>query len=238
RFALYCHHCHTPISGADYLPITDPLLPPSSSSSSSSSSLTSSASSESRKSKSKKGQTRTRTRYYHPLHFFCSGCGDPFIDPVLFEKSHSHSHSNPLAQQHAAAELEVKPYFAHSGHPYCNECELRIYRPKCPGCRGGIWEEEGFLEVPVSSISKVSKGKKDQEGEEGEEGGGGKGEDEGEEKQMWHVECFKCTRCQTPLSSHYLLRLESTLVPLTRKQGGGFEEVVEERPYCRECYDL
>ncbi|GAA5864483.1 hypothetical protein JCM8547_005557 [Rhodosporidiobolus lusitaniae] len=203
RFALYCHHCNTPISSADYLPISNPSLPAKSPSSTSSSSSLSPSS-----------PSRTpKTRYYHPLHFFCAGCGDTFLDPVAYERS--------LAPN-STITLEVKPYFAREGHPYCGECDLRMWRVKCPGCRKGLREEDGFLEVPVGS-----------------KGGAGGEEGEGDqETQKWHEGCFKCSRCTRPLPSIYLLRLETTLVPRTRKQGGGFEEVQEERPYCAECYDV
>ncbi|BGP16259.1 hypothetical protein JCM10213v2_004257 [Rhodosporidiobolus nylandii] len=203
RFALHCHHCHTPIASADYLPIHDPALPASSPSTPGTSTSTGG------------------TRYYHPLHFFCAGCGDPFIDAVAYEKTLGVAASpSPASAAPAASELEVKPYYPHDGHAYCVECDTRIYRPKCPGCRKGVRVEDGCLEVPVG-------------GGGGEEGGEGE-----QEKQMWHEGCFKCSRCSRPLPSLYLLRTEVALVPRTRKQGGGFDEVVEERPYCADCYDV
>ncbi|GAA5909721.1 hypothetical protein JCM6882_008473 [Rhodosporidiobolus microsporus] len=202
RFALHCHHCSTPIASADYLPITDPLLPPTSPSSPSS---------------TRSSASHHRTRYYHPLHFFCAGCGDTFIDAVAYERS---LHPSGSASGAPTAGLEVKPYFAREGHPYCERCDLRMWRPKCPGCRKGLREEDGFLEVPV--------------------GAGGEGGEEGEQRetQKWHEGCFKCSLCTRPLTSIYLLRLETALIPRTRKQGGGFDEVEEERPYCAECYDV
>ncbi|GAA6019906.1 hypothetical protein JCM10207_003332 [Rhodosporidiobolus poonsookiae] len=193
RFSYVCHHCRTPIASADYLPITDPLLPPHPSSASA------------------PAPAAPATRYYHPLHFFCAGCGDTFLDPVAYERTLS-----PSASSTGAAGLEVKQYYARDGHPYCDECDLRMWRVKCPGCRRGIREEDGFLEVPVGDAA---------------------GEEE-RETQKWHEGCFKCSRCTRPLAGIYLLRLETTLVPRTRKQGGGFDAVEEERPYCAECYDV
>lgn len=139
RFALECHHCHTPIASADYLPIADPALPPAPT------------------------YRHSSIRYYHPLHFFCAGCGDPFIDPVQYESTRA-APPPATAKQNDAPDLEAKPYFAHDSHPYCERCDLRIWRPKCPGCRKGLREEDGFLELP-------------------EEEGGGK----------WHEGCFKCS---------------------------------------------
>ena len=110
RFALECYQCRTPIASADYLPLSDPLLPP------------------------RASYRHPSTRFYHPLHFFCAGCGDPFVDPVSYELQ-------------GAAELEACPYVARDGHPYCDRCDLRMWRPKCAGCRKGLREEDGFLEV-------------------------------------------------------------------------------------------
>ncbi|GAA5939050.1 LIM domain-containing protein [Sporobolomyces koalae] len=112
RFALECYHCHTPISSADYLPICDPSLPPFS------------------KPGSKHHQSNTR--YYHPLHFFCSGCGDPFLDPVAYERT---------------GEAVVTPYYVHERYPYCHRCDLRMWRDKCTGCHQGLREEDGYVEI-------------------------------------------------------------------------------------------
>lgn len=112
RFALECHHCRTPIASADYIPVSDPSLPP------------------------RPDYRHHSTRYYHPLHFFCAGCGDPFIDPVAYESRYATS-----------PPVEARPYVPREGHPYCDSCDLRMWRPKCPGCKEGLREEDGFLEV-------------------------------------------------------------------------------------------
>ncbi|GAA5957931.1 hypothetical protein JCM8115_001079 [Rhodotorula mucilaginosa] len=153
RFALECHHCHTPIASADYLPIADPALPPAPT------------------------YRHSSIRYYHPLHFFCAGCGDPFIDPVQYESTRAGPPLPSPPKQDDAPDLEAKPYFAHDSHPYCDRCDLRIWRPKCPGCRKGLREEDGFLELP-------------------EEEGGGK----------WHEGCFKCSLCENALTDVYMIR--------------------------------
>ncbi|GAA6023445.1 hypothetical protein JCM8202_002630, partial [Rhodotorula sphaerocarpa] len=182
RFALECHHCHTPIASADYIPIADPALPPAST------------------------YRHTSTRYYHPLHFFCAGCGDPFIDPVQYE-------SRAAGDD---APLEAKPYFVHEGHPYCDRCDVRMWRDKCPGCRKGVREEDGFLELP-------------------EEEGGGK----------WHEGCFRCSLCDKTLTGVYLVRkpTEDTSEGPHSETGpaGGQatdgEEAEVALPYCVECFD-
>ncbi|GAA5935659.1 hypothetical protein JCM1841_004935 [Sporobolomyces salmonicolor] len=144
RFALQCHHCLTPIASADYLPIADPALPPRTSSSRGS---------------------RNPTRYYHPLHFFCAGCGDPFLDPVAYERS---------------GEAIAKPYWVREAHPYCERCDLRMWRIKCPGCGKGLREEDGYVDVEDPA-------------EEGK-------------RRKWHEGCFKCCMCAKPLTGLYLLR--------------------------------
>ncbi|EPQ52241.1 hypothetical protein GLOTRDRAFT_80480 [Gloeophyllum trabeum ATCC 11539] len=48
-------------------------------------------------------------RVYHEQHFFCAECGDPFLDPSLAD-----------------------------GHPYCEECHVRLRMPKCKRCRKSI----------------------------------------------------------------------------------------------------
>ncbi|GAA5952441.1 hypothetical protein JCM3765_001973 [Sporobolomyces pararoseus] len=174
RFALQCYHCHTPISSADYLPIHDPSLPP-------------------LKNDSNPSLASSNTRYYHPLHFFCAGCGDPFLDPVAYERS---------------GEAIAKPYYVREKHPYCEQCDLRIWREKCPGCKLGLREEDGYVEI----------------GNEGD----------GEEKKKWHEGCFKCSMCSKSLTGIYLLRSE----PSTTTRNASDNSPPDEKPYCGECFDI
>ncbi|GAA6009039.1 hypothetical protein JCM11491_005723 [Sporobolomyces phaffii] len=180
RFALQCYHCHTPISSADYLPINDPSLPPTSSSPTSS--------------------AHSSTRYYHPLHFFCAGCGDPFLDPVAYERS---------------GEAIAMPYYVRDRHPYCAKCDLRMWREKCPGCKLGIREEDGYVEIARQ---------------------GGSGRDEKcDEKQKWHEGCFKCSMCSKPLTGIYLLRAEPQSISASNPAS---DSPTAEKPYCGECFDV
>ncbi|KAF8945019.1 hypothetical protein BGZ47_003365 [Haplosporangium gracile] len=48
---------------------------------------------------------------WHPGHFFCRECGDPF---------------------------EEDGYMVHDGYPYCEKDYLRLFAPKCSGCRDPI----------------------------------------------------------------------------------------------------
>ncbi|GAA5875483.1 hypothetical protein JCM3774_003646 [Rhodotorula dairenensis] len=192
RFALECHHCHTPIASADYIPISDPALPPA------------------------PNYRHPSVRYYHPLHFFCAGCGDPFIDPVQYEScAIPAAATSAEGREGGAGDLEAKPYFAHENHPYCDRCDLRMWRPKCPGCRKGLREEDGFLELPA------------------EEGGG-----------KWHDGCFKCSLCEKSLTDVYMIRRvtvdaedSQSATKASRKDG---EETATEEvalAFCLECFD-
>jgi paxillin len=88
-------------------------------------------------------------RYYHELHFFCSECGDPFLDP-----SRSSAPGNKLLQQDD--EGETNPFVIHKGHPYCERCHMRLHKPKCKACKqpipdfaidalGSKWHKDCFL---------------------------------------------------------------------------------------------
>ncbi|GAA5996603.1 uncharacterized protein JCM10292_003080 [Rhodotorula paludigena] len=175
RFALECHHCRTPIASADYLPIHDPLLPP------------------------RADYRHPSTRYYHPLHFFCAGCGDPFVDPTSYE----------LLPASSADGLEATPYVAREGHPYCDACDLRMWREKCPGCGKGLREEDGFLEV---------------EGAKWHEG---------------CFRCSMCTKPLTGFYLLRRDAPTSASSPSqSPSQKEDADEYADERPYCAECYDV
>ncbi|GJN90625.1 hypothetical protein Rhopal_003637-T1 [Rhodotorula paludigena] len=175
RFALECHHCRTPIASADYLPIHDPLLPP------------------------RADYRHPSTRYYHPLHFFCAGCGDPFVDPTSYE----------LLPASSADGLEATPYVAREGHPYCDVCDLRMWREKCPGCGKGLREEDGFLEV---------------EGAKWHEG---------------CFRCSMCAKPLTGFYLLRRDAPSSpSSPPQAPSQKEDADEYADERPYCADCYDV
>lgn len=88
-------------------------------------------------------------RYYHELHFFCSECGDPFLDP-----SKSSAPGTKISEQDD--EGETNPFVIQKGHPYCERCHVRLHKPKCKGCRqpipdfavdalGAKWHKECFV---------------------------------------------------------------------------------------------
>ncbi|ODO08407.1 hypothetical protein L198_00137 [Cryptococcus wingfieldii CBS 7118] len=93
-------------------------------------------------------------RYYHELHFFCSECGDPFLDP-----SKSSAPGTEKARANGDDEGddgETSDFVIHKGHPYCENCHVRLHKPKCKGCRkpirdmavgalGGKWHKECFV---------------------------------------------------------------------------------------------
>ncbi|WVQ77819.1 hypothetical protein IAR50_007509 [Cryptococcus sp. DSM 104548] len=94
-------------------------------------------------------------RYYHELHFFCSECGDPFLDP---SKSSAPGTEKARANgtDDGGDDGETSDFVIHKGHPYCENCHVRLHKPKCKGCRkpirdmavgalGGKWHKECFV---------------------------------------------------------------------------------------------
>ena len=88
-------------------------------------------------------------RYYHELHFFCSECGDPFLDPS--RSSSAGADGNALDDGE-----ETNAFVIQKGHPYCERCHLRLFKPKCKGCAqpipdiavgamGAKWHKECFV---------------------------------------------------------------------------------------------
>ncbi|KAL1410120.1 hypothetical protein Q8F55_004123 [Vanrija albida] len=88
-------------------------------------------------------------RFYHELHFFCSECGDPFLDP-----SKSSAPGTEFAPRQDDG--ETSDFVIHKGHPYCERCHLRLHKPKCKGCKkpipdvaltalGSQWHAECFV---------------------------------------------------------------------------------------------
>ncbi|WVR04102.1 hypothetical protein IAU60_001101 [Kwoniella sp. DSM 27419] len=91
-------------------------------------------------------------RYYHELHFFCSECGDPFLDP---SKSSAPGTETSRSTEEDD-EGETNAFVIHRGHPYCERCHLRLHKPKCKACNqpipdvainamGAKWHQECFL---------------------------------------------------------------------------------------------
>ncbi|KAH8919270.1 hypothetical protein BT69DRAFT_1353237 [Atractiella rhizophila] len=81
-------------------------------------------------------------RTYHELHFFCANCGDPFIDPKsLLEKSRISQIPGVREENGGERKVEAKPFVVRKGHPYCQRCNVNLYRPKCGGCGKGIEED-------------------------------------------------------------------------------------------------
>jgi len=91
-------------------------------------------------------------RTYHELHFFCSHCGDPFIDPKSLNKE--------------TGETKAKPFVVHEGWAYCEGCNLKMNKPRCRACGEPImedvlkamnktWHEECFV-CDVSTVVWIS----------------------------------------------------------------------------------
>ncbi|WVW79682.1 hypothetical protein I302_101652 [Kwoniella bestiolae CBS 10118] len=92
-------------------------------------------------------------RYYHELHFFCSECGDPFLDP---SKSSAPGTEKVREGDEDEEENETSAFVIQKGHPYCERCHLRLHKPKCKACSkpipdlainamGAKWHKECFV---------------------------------------------------------------------------------------------
>jgi hypothetical protein len=72
------------------------------------------------------------TRTYHEQHFFCAECGDPFLPP-----SSSASGNRSFAGDGAFEDADVG-FTVYKGHPYCENCHVRLRMPKCKKCKKSI----------------------------------------------------------------------------------------------------
>lgn len=71
------------------------------------------------------------TRTYHEQHFFCAECGDPFLPPS------SVSGNRSFAGDGAFEDADVG-FTVYKGHPYCENCHVRLRMPKCKKCKKSI----------------------------------------------------------------------------------------------------
>ncbi|KAF9787956.1 hypothetical protein BJ322DRAFT_1046199 [Thelephora terrestris] len=72
------------------------------------------------------------TRTYHEQHFFCAECGDPFLAP-----SSPASGGRSFAGDGAFEDADVG-FTVYKGHPYCENCHVRLRMPKCKRCKRSI----------------------------------------------------------------------------------------------------
>ncbi|OWZ26148.1 LIM domain-containing protein [Cryptococcus neoformans Tu259-1] len=95
-------------------------------------------------------------RYYHELHFFCSECGDPFLDPSKSSAPGTEKGKQGGGSDGQEEDGETNEFVIHKGHPYCERCHLRLHKPKCKACTlpipdvaisamGAKWHKECFV---------------------------------------------------------------------------------------------
>lgn len=118
-------------------------------------------------------------RFYHELHFFCSECGDPFLDPSKSssagtELGRTHTHADEDGDGDEGEGDETNAFVIHKGHPYCERCHLKLHKPKCKACKQPI------PDVAVGAL-------------------GGK----------WHKECFVCERCHAPFPNNLFFPIDN-----------------------------
>ncbi|KAK4051117.1 hypothetical protein OIO90_004858 [Microbotryomycetes sp. JL221] len=116
RFVEQCYHCKTPIADGEFIKIQDSKLLP----------------------------CYPTVRTYHALHFFCANCGDPFVDPTELAQIQQQQTKllNHDQSQSKGQELSVsRPYIVNKGYAYCQECDIKLFRPKCFKCKQGLRDE-------------------------------------------------------------------------------------------------
>lgn len=103
-------------------------------------------------------------RYYHELHFFCGECGDPFLDPS--KSSAAGNEFNTVTGDGQEPDDLTKEFVINGKHAFCVECDVKLHKPKCAGCRkpirdaavgalGAKWHSECFCcTVSAESDSK------------------------------------------------------------------------------------
>ncbi|KAJ9115806.1 hypothetical protein QFC22_004947 [Naganishia vaughanmartiniae] len=88
-------------------------------------------------------------RFYHELHFFCGECGIPFLDPSQSSSAGTElkgrGNQGDPAQNHE--EEQTAAFVIHGKHAFCPECDIKLHRPKCKGCRKPIRSEDEALEA-------------------------------------------------------------------------------------------
>ena len=71
-------------------------------------------------------------RTYHEQHFFCAECGDPFLPPASLGLG-----NRSFAGDGAFEDADVG-FTVYKGHPYCENCHVRLRMPKCKRCKKSI----------------------------------------------------------------------------------------------------
>jgi paxillin len=86
-------------------------------------------------------------RFYHELHFFCGECGIPFLDPSQSSSAGTEVRGNGDKDGPAYEEEQTAAFVIHGKHAFCPECDIKLHRPKCKGCRKPIRSEDEALEA-------------------------------------------------------------------------------------------
>ncbi|KAH9836337.1 uncharacterized protein C8Q71DRAFT_858327 [Rhodofomes roseus] len=77
-------------------------------------------------------------RTYHEQHFFCAECGDPFMDPKGASfRSSGGGQTFSGDGEFSGGDGDVR-FTVYGGHPYCENCHVRLRYPKCKKCKKPI----------------------------------------------------------------------------------------------------
>lgn len=73
-------------------------------------------------------------RTYHEQHFFCSECGDPFMDPSKSSSLRPKGEINFAGDGFFSNDDDDVGFIVYKGYPYCEACHVRLRLPKCKKC--------------------------------------------------------------------------------------------------------
>ncbi|KZT04483.1 uncharacterized protein LAESUDRAFT_297246 [Laetiporus sulphureus 93-53] len=84
-------------------------------------------------------------RTYHEQHFFCAECGDPFLSPKTYRNL-----SGELTfsgDGDFGGGDDMLRFTVYRGHPYCENCHVRLRLPKCKRCKKSIRDGQRAVEA-------------------------------------------------------------------------------------------
>ncbi|KAF5368844.1 hypothetical protein D9758_002898 [Tetrapyrgos nigripes] len=86
-------------------------------------------------------------RTYHEQHFFCSECGDPFIETRGGVGGTGELSFSGDGSFQDGGGGEFASFTVYKGYPYCEPCHVRLRLPKCKKCGKALRDNVGAVEA-------------------------------------------------------------------------------------------